>query len=52
MVAALCFAEMGHEVVCVDNDESRVEALQAGEMPIHERHLPELMRRYWRTRQG
>ena len=29
LVAAVCFAEMGHHVICVDNDESKVAALQA-----------------------
>jgi UDPglucose 6-dehydrogenase len=27
LVAAVCFAEMGHEVICVDNDERKVAAL-------------------------
>jgi len=27
LVAAVCFAEMGHQVLCVDNDERKVEAL-------------------------
>ncbi|QNI35524.1 UDP-glucose dehydrogenase family protein [Edaphobacter albus] len=46
LVAAVCFAEMGHAVVCVDNDERKVTALQGGETPIHEYHLPELLGRY------
>ena len=46
LVAAVCFAEMGHDVICVDNDEAKVAALQAGETPIHEDHLPELLGRY------
>lgn len=46
LVAAVCFAEMGHSVVCVDNDERKVIALQSGETPIHEYHLPELLGRY------
>jgi UDP-N-acetyl-D-mannosaminuronate dehydrogenase len=28
LVAAVCFAEMGHDVICVDNDERKVAALQ------------------------
>lgn len=43
LVAAACFAEMGHQVVCVDNDRRKVAALQGGECPIHEKHLPELL---------
>jgi UDPglucose 6-dehydrogenase len=50
LVAALCFAEMGHEVICVDNDERKVAALQSGDTLIHETHLPLLMERYRNTR--
>ncbi len=46
LVAAVCFAEMGHNVVCVDNDERKVAALRNGDTLIHENHLPELMARY------
>lgn len=46
LVAAVCFAEMGHRVVCVDNDEAKVQALQGGDTLIHENHLPELLDRY------
>jgi UDPglucose 6-dehydrogenase len=46
LVAAMCFAEMGHEVICVDNDESKVEALRGGDTLIHENHLPELLDRH------
>ena len=50
LVAAVCFAEMGHSVICVDNDESKVAALQGGDTLIHENHLPELLERYRNTR--
>jgi UDPglucose 6-dehydrogenase len=50
LVAAICFAEIGHQVVCVDNDESKVAALRAGDSLIHEKHLPELLERYRNTR--
>lgn len=43
LVAAVCFAEMGHQVVCVDNDKSKVETLRSGGVPIYEEHLPELL---------
>jgi UDPglucose 6-dehydrogenase len=46
LVAAVCFAEMGHRVICVDNDERKVEALRSGATLIHEQHLPELLGRY------
>jgi UDPglucose 6-dehydrogenase len=46
LVAAACFAEIGHRVICVDNDESKVRVLLAGGVPIHEEHLPELLARH------
>lgn len=50
LVAAVCFAEMGHQVVCVDNDERKVAALKGGDSLIHEIHLPELLERYRNSR--
>jgi UDPglucose 6-dehydrogenase len=50
LVAAVCFAEIGHDVVCVDNDERKVAALDSGDTLIHERYLPELLARYRGTR--
>jgi UDPglucose 6-dehydrogenase len=50
LVAAVCFAEMGHQVICVDNDERKVAALQGGDTLIHELHLPELLERFRNTR--
>ena len=46
LVAAVCFAEIGHDVVCVDNDENKVAALESGDTLIHEKHLAELLKRY------
>jgi UDPglucose 6-dehydrogenase len=46
LVAAVCFAEIGHRVVCVDNDEARVKTLREGGVPIYERHLPELLAKH------
>ncbi len=43
LVAAVCFAEMGHHVTCVDNDEAKVKTLREGGVPIYETHLPELL---------
>jgi UDPglucose 6-dehydrogenase len=45
LVAAVCFAEMGHKVICVDNDSAKIAALQNGQIPIHEDHLEQLLRR-------
>lgn len=46
LVAAACFAEIGHRVVCVDNDEGKVATLRAGGVPIHEEHLAALLARH------
>jgi UDPglucose 6-dehydrogenase len=46
LVAAVCFAEMGHHVTCVDNDEAKVKTLREGGVPIFERHLPELLAKH------
>ncbi len=43
LVASVCFAEMGHQVTCVDNDEAKVKTLREGGVPIYEEHLPELL---------
>ena len=46
LVAAVCFAEMGHSVICVDNDEAKVKMLREGGVPIFEDQLPELLARH------
>jgi UDPglucose 6-dehydrogenase len=43
LVSGACFADFGHTVVCVDNDEGKVAALKRGEMPIFEPGLAELV---------
>ena len=44
LVSGACFADFGHEVVCVDKVESKVAALKRGEIPIFEPGLSELVR--------
>jgi UDPglucose 6-dehydrogenase len=46
LVASACFAELGHDVICVDNDPEKLAALNRGETPIHEQYLPELLARH------
>jgi len=46
LVAAACFADMGHKVVCVDNDDARVKLLCNGGVPIFEAHLSDLLARH------
>jgi UDPglucose 6-dehydrogenase len=46
LVTGACFADLGHEVILVDNDEKKLAALRNGEVPIHEKFLPELLERH------
>jgi UDPglucose 6-dehydrogenase len=46
LVAGACFADMGHQVVLVDNDQQKLAALKNGQVPIHEKFLPELLERH------
>jgi UDPglucose 6-dehydrogenase len=46
LVATACFAEIGHRVICVDNDEAKLRTLESGGVPIHEDYLPELLTRH------
>jgi UDPglucose 6-dehydrogenase len=45
LVTGAVFADLGNEVLCVDNDESKIEALRAGHMPIYEPGLEEMVAR-------
>jgi UDPglucose 6-dehydrogenase len=45
LVTGACFADVGHNVFCVDNDPRKVEALQAGKVPIYEPGLEEVIHR-------
>jgi len=46
LVAGACFADMGHDVILVDNDQAKLAALKNGQVPIHEKFLPELLQRH------
>ena len=39
LVTGACLAEIGHQVVCADNDEAKIRTLEAGQLPIYEPHL-------------
>ena len=45
LVAGVCFAEKGYNVVCVDVDEKKVEVMRQGISPIYEEGLEELMKK-------
>jgi UDPglucose 6-dehydrogenase len=46
LVAGACFADLGHDVILVDNDQQKLAALRNGQIPIHEKFLPELLSRH------
>ncbi len=43
LVSGVCFSDFGHEVVCVDKDPAKLEKLNAGQVPIYEPGLDNLM---------
>jgi UDPglucose 6-dehydrogenase len=51
LVTGACFADVGHHVICVDNDADKIKQLQAGEVPIYEPGLEEIIHRNVSARQ-
>ena len=45
LVTGTCFSELGHSVVCIDNDVRKIEMLEKGEVPIYEPGLEEMIRK-------
>ncbi|WP_299961997.1 UDP-glucose/GDP-mannose dehydrogenase family protein [uncultured Roseobacter sp.] len=43
LVSGVCFSDFGHDVICVDKDQSKIEMLERGEVPIYEPGLDTLM---------
>ena len=48
LVAGVCFAEVGHNVTCVDVDENKVKLMESGVSPIYEQDLEELMQKNYK----
>jgi UDPglucose 6-dehydrogenase len=46
LVAAACYAELGHRVTCIDRDSDRIAGLKRGIAHMHEQFLPELLQRH------
>jgi UDPglucose 6-dehydrogenase len=45
LVTGACFADVGHHVICIDNDQRKIAALQSGRIPIYEPGLQEIVQR-------
>jgi UDPglucose 6-dehydrogenase len=43
LVSGVCFADFGHQVICIDKDAAKIDALKRGEIPIFEPGLAELV---------
>lgn len=50
LVTGTCFAALGHEVICVDNDAAKVERLRKGEIPIFEPGLEDMVKQNVRAK--
>ncbi|MCA8936753.1 MAG: UDP-glucose/GDP-mannose dehydrogenase family protein, partial [Planctomycetes bacterium] len=46
LVSGVCFAEKGHEVLCVDHDTDKLAQLKKGDVPFYEPGLPELLKKH------
>lgn len=49
LVAGVCFAEVGHQVTCVDIDQNKIDMMKQGISPIHEAGLEDLMQKNYKA---
>ena len=49
LVAGVCFAEKGHNVICVDVDENKIKLMKSGKSPIYEEGLEELLKKNYKA---
>ena len=45
LVSGVCFAQIGHKVICVDIDEEKIKQLKKGKVPIYEPVLEDLLKK-------
>ena len=45
LVSGACFADLGHKVICVDNDKKKIETLRKSKIPFYEKSLEDMVRR-------
>jgi len=50
LVTGVCLAEVGHDVICVDKDESKISSLKEGKIPIYEEGLKELVKSNYKSK--
>src|SRR6185503_15336772 len=43
LVTGTCLAEIGHDVICIDKDQKKIDRISRGDMPIYEPGLKELV---------
>jgi len=50
LVTGACFADLGHKVVCVDNDTTKIRMLKSGKIPFYEPGLSDMVKRNYRKK--